>query len=224
MELFETESKSESTDFDSFLKKIKEETVRKRILIVETVSIFLTITACIVSGLLALKDFSTVALAVSIDSLLDILAYFIVMWRYLRPNELDSTKRDQRAQILLSFIFFLSAFCIEFESIKNLVSDYKPLPSHNYIFISIAQSLTFSTLSIFKFVLCQQIRFNSSLFASGINSLVASLSSFSMALSMTFFVYNPSIWWLDSVFGLVIGLLVFIYGSELFFLNIFDLH
>ena len=106
--------KSSQVNFDEFetiLKKRKEETIRQKIIIIEYISIFLTIISCLISGYLAYEDYSMAALAVSVDSLLDILVHITVIWRYCN---LESNRRDFFASILLSILFYISSFCIEF--------------------------------------------------------------------------------------------------------------
>jgi hypothetical protein len=60
-----------------------------------------------------------------------------------------------------------------------------------------------------------------SLFKIGMNSFSVGLSNFLMSLSMIIYYYYPSTWFLDSIFGLIIGLFIFSYAIRLFFSNLF---
>ncbi|CAF0767447.1 unnamed protein product [Brachionus calyciflorus] len=206
---------NEYEEFENFLKFSRDEQIRKKVVIIEYVSIFFTIVCFLTSAYLAYEDYSMTALAVSSDSLLDILVHLTVLWRYFNPSNLNVIKMDAYASIVLSILFFMSSLCIEFESIRNLVYGQKPVPSLEFITISIIQSIIFSLLSIYKFCLAQDFSQNKSLISSGIDSLITGLSNFSMALSMGIFVMNKNIWYLDSSFGIIIGFLVFIYGLHL---------
>jgi len=211
----------ENKDFDSFLNQLKEESVRKKVILIEIFSIAFTLVSCGASGYFWITVGSMASMAISADSFLDIVAYLTVIWRYFKPSDLNSIKRDIKAQILFSILFLLTAICVEFESFKNWFFMIKPKPNHAFILISVFQSIVFSFISMIKFSLCKNIKLNSCLFASGVNSLMAAFGLFSMASSMIIFVYNPEIWFLDSILGFIFGILLFIYATKLFFTNLF---
>ena len=211
----------ENKDFDSFLNKLREESVRKKIILIEVFSITFTLVSCAVSGYFWITAGSMAAMAVSADSFLDILAYLTIIWRYFKPSDLNSIKRDRKAQLLFSILFLVTAICIEYESFKNLFFMIKPKPNHVFILISVLQSIVFSFISILKFKLCRNLKLNSCLFASGVNSLMAAFGLFSMALSMTIFVYSEDIWYLDSILGFILGIALFIYSAKLLFANFY---
>jgi hypothetical protein len=211
----------ENKDFDSFIYELKEESIRKKIILIELLSILFTLISCIVSGYFWITSGSMVALAVSADSFLDILAYLTIIWRYFKPSDLNSIKRDVTAQIVISILFVLTAIFIEFESFKKFILIIKPKPNYSFILISVFQSIIFSFISIVKFKLCKNLKLNSCLFASGVNSLMAAFGLFSMALSMSIFVYNPDVWMIDSILGFIMGIVLFIYGTKLLFTNFF---
>jgi divalent metal cation (Fe/Co/Zn/Cd) transporter len=203
-------------EFKFFLQKMQEQSARHRIILVESVSIGLTILCALLTGYLALVDYSTAALAIAIDSFIDILAYSVIIWRYMRSEQINSDKRDSRATLILAVLFIFSAVCIEFEAIKNLILEIKPVPSGMFILASVLESVTFSILSITKFMIAQRLISSNALTTSGINSLICSFSYLSMAISMSTYVLFPSIWYLDSLFGFCIGVLVFGYGISSF--------
>lgn len=202
-------------EFENILKSSQDEQIRKRVVIIEYLSIVLTLICLLSSGYLAYFDNSMTALAVSSDSLLDILVHLIVLWRYYKPLYMSSKKLDIYANLSLAVLFLISSICIEYESIKNLITHTKPIPSLLFIAISTGQSITFSLLSIYKFYLAQNFSESGILISSGIDSFVTGISNFSMALSMGLFVMNKKIWYLDSSFGIIIGLIIFIYGFYL---------
>lgn len=206
-------------EHENFVEKIRERSVRNKILLVESLCVLLNVVCCVTSSYLALTDFSIMAMAVSIDSLLDIFAHLTVIWRYRRTNELNSCNRDTRACIILAVVFFASSFLIEFESIRNLTFRIKPKQSYMFIFLSLFQSFAFNALCVCTFVLSQKINKNSTLISSGINSLVSGLSTLSMAVSMSIYTMNPKVWYTDSIFGLIMGIMVFIYGCQLLVMN-----
>lgn len=167
----------------------------------------------------AMEYFTVTALAVSIDSFLDIIAHSIVLWRYNRPQSLNSRSRDIRASILLALLFFVSSLLIEFESIRNLILRLKPTPTFFLVATCLFQSVAFNALSVYTFILAQRIKKNSTLISSGVNSLMSGLSNLSLGVSMGLLMLYPRVWYFDSIFGLICGIMVFIYACQLFVMN-----
>jgi divalent metal cation (Fe/Co/Zn/Cd) transporter len=211
-----TNQNFEFTQLNSFFKQLEEESARRKIVYVEYVSIVVTLVCTVISAYLAFENLSTSALAVAADSLLDMLAYTTVIWRYFSVSDLNSRKREKIALLIFSIMFFLSSFGIEYVAVSTLISKQKPVASHLFIFISVAQSILFSIMSLIKFSLSEKILLNQAIVSSAINSLIAAIENLSMAVSMSVYVLNPRIWYLDSFFGLSIGVLVFFYGLSLF--------
>ena len=211
-----TSQSKEDIEFCFFLQKMREQSIRSHIILIEVLSILLTIFGAVLTSYLAYIDYSMTALAISIDNFLDILAYTVIVWRYIRSDEINSDKRDTRANLILSVLFIFSAVCIEYESARNLLFQQKPIASGFFVLSSVLQSITFSMIAIIKFYLAQKLITSQALTTSGINSLICGFSYFSMALGMSAYVVYPSIWYLDSLFGFCTGLLVFVYGSTSF--------
>lgn len=203
---------------DEFIKNQEEEKLRHKVILIEYLSISLNIACALVTSVLAYSDKSIIALAIAIDTLLDVVAAVVVIWRFRRAEQLESLKRNNMALISMSLLFFLSSLLIEFQSVKNLILKDKPLVSLNFIVLSLTQSVVFSLLSVCKFALAQKlvITNNSTLVSDGINSLLTSLSSLSMAISMSLYFIDERIWYFDSIFGFLIGICIFFYGCHLF--------
>lgn len=163
-------------------------------------------------------------MAIAIDTFLDILSYVICIWRYSNIKNNSDPKQTQRkdmiASISLALLFLTSAFWVEMQSVKSYIYEEKPSMSLLFIIIAIFQSALFSILAIIKFYLARKTKSNSVIISDGINCLVASFSNLSMAISMTFYI-TYGIWYLDSLFGFCIGILVFIYGTQLLLSNCF---
>ena len=204
--------------------KIYDDSIRKTVLWIESISIVFTLFTSFVTAFLAYEHNSMAATGVSVDGFLDIVAYSTILWQFSNEHEFKSSKKDIKAKIILAFLFFISASWVEYGSISNFINEHKPLPSHYFIILSIIQSITFSIISIVKFIVCQKLAFNTSMLSSGINSLIAGLGNLSMTLSMSIYLYYPSVWYLDSVFGCIMGFIIFIYASELFISNVFSLN
>lgn len=205
-------------EHEKFVECLRENEIRKRILIIESIAIVLNIFYCILStAYLAFIEvkLNSVFITNIINSFLDIINHIIVIWRYFKPKSLNSSTRDVRASILLAFVFFLSAFQIEYESIYNLVVRNKPDANIWIVFISLLLSLAFNSLSVYTFYLAHKVKHNSALISSGVNSLVSGLGNLSTAVNMCFLSVYPNVWYMDSVFGLICGIALFVYACQL---------
>jgi hypothetical protein len=81
------------------------------------------------------------AMAIAVDTFLDVLAYIICIWRYRKSSHSKSTKesvdyKDQVASITLALLFLFSAFWVEVLSVKSYLAAERPVRS--YIFIGVA--------------------------------------------------------------------------------------
>ena len=142
-----------------------------------------------------------------------------MIWRFGGETDENSIKKDRPALIALGCIFFFSSLAVEYESVNNLVSGVKPLPSALFIILGIVNSILFSVLAILKFIISTKFEANRTIISDGINCLIAGFGAFSMSISMTIFVLNSSIWYLDGVFGILMGLFVLFYGCKLLYDN-----
>jgi hypothetical protein len=217
--------------FDTFSRRIKEKSVIDQLILIEYTSIAVSFLCLIVNSLMSYDESSMSALAVATDSFLDVLAYVIVLIRFLKKNKVvkdinmgDETEKqekheDSKVLMFLSILFISSSTFVAILSIKKIISKTKPTPNVEFIWISLAQSIIFSVIAIFKFKLSLQVKLNSTIYSDAFNSLIAAISTYSMAISMSAFIFNESVWYLDSVCGVVIAFFVFAYGCQLFFKN-----
>jgi hypothetical protein len=162
----ESKSSNEIQEFNRFLNNIEENSIRSKIIYIELLSILFTIICCIISGILAYDEKSQSALAISIDSFIDILFYVIVIWRYFEQIDCNR-KLDRLVLIWLSILFLVSSLLIEFESVSSILVLKKPIASKSFIIISIIQSIVFSLFSILKFYFAKNFINNQVLISSG---------------------------------------------------------
>ena len=220
----ETEEKSikiEKIDYSyPHSNSTQEKLYSRRLIQLEYASIVLTSASFIIFAILAYEDESVSAFAFAIDSFLDVLSYIIMIWRFGGDsNDVNSYKKDRLALISLGFVFFLSSFGVEYESISNLVTSVKPRQSNTFIVLGIVETILFSIMAILKFIISTKVQANKTIISDGINSLIAAFSALSMAVSMAIYMNNNNIWYLDGVFGIAMGLFVLIYGFKLLFDN-----
>ena len=191
--------------------------VQKWIVFFEGMSILFTLASCSIWVYLWLDDRAPYVL---IDGCLDVLAYSVVIWCYMSENHMNSKKRDRRAQVCLAIIFLAASTSVKFVAMKSMVLRIQLRPSMYLICVSILQSLVFSATSMAKFLLSTKFCYSATLFSSGVGSLLKSLSSLSVALSMIFIEYNvSSVWFFDSLVGILLGLFQNAFAANLFISN-----
>jgi len=99
--------------------------------------------------------------------------------------------------------------------VNNYLNGDSPIASVFFIGIAVWQAIIFFIIAIIKFLLASMIEHNSVIISDGINSVVCAVSNLSMSVSMTLFIFNPNIWYLDSLFGFFIGMFTLAYGKFL---------
>jgi len=114
----------------------------------------------------------------------------------------------------MSALFILSSLFIEIESITNLVVGVTSLPNYLFIILSLIQVFLFFLIGTYKYHLATLLNNNTVLIADCItclsNSVYVALFSISMVFNFYFYV-----WYLSSIFSILIGILMLIYGGYL---------
>lgn len=213
---------------DLFVSELTESPIRQQIVCVEMWSIGAACITCLVSGLIGLEDNSRSALALSVDSFLDILAYMVIVWRYsqrrtsslsnLSPDELR--RKDRQVMICMTCLFLFSAGWLELKSICALRAKLRPEGNVTFVAIGLLQSAVFSSLAMYKFRLATRMASPNVLISSGINTMITALASYFMSLSMSIYLYNEAAWYLDSLFGMFAGVFIFSYALKVIFMDI----
>jgi hypothetical protein len=219
MELYETDVVDDGDDpkLASSLAQTGSEAVARKIVIIEYISIVAVTVCLVVSVILATQERSASALALAIDSCLDILSYVVIVWRF-SGSEKSSYSKERHSLIVLGALFIISGVVVEYESIRNYVSVVKPRPSRGFILINLAQGSVFTLIGIYKLKLSTLTPLANSLLSDGVNSIISALDCFSMSFSMTVFIMSDRhVWYLDAAFGIIMGLFIVAYGCYLFF-------
>lgn len=128
-----------------------------------------------------------------------------------------SKKNEITTLIVLGFLFMLSSALVELDSIKSIIKRKEPLPSVEYVVICLIQGIVFLAISIYKFLLAKELNYNITLISDIFNSMISSLDSFSMGIGMIFYKFTHSLWYFDTVCGIITGICIFIYGCQLFY-------
>lgn len=115
----------------------------------------------------------------------------------------------------MAFLFFTSAFFLEYDSINNIIYKVKPMKNTTFIIIGFIQAFIYLLITIYKVFLANQLVMNTLLMADVINSLLNGIFIVSTSFSMIIFDWY-SVWYFSYIFGIIIGLLMFAYSCFLF--------
>ena len=155
----------------------------------------IAIWAALIAGSVAL-------LAFGIDSVIELFAGAVMIWRF-RSGRSDESGNEKKALRLIGFTFFLLSVVIVFQSIATLVGYFaSPKESVAGILITISSAIIMTILYLYKNRIAKRIG-SKALRAEAYQSLVCDLQDlivlFGLALNSIF-----SWWWADPVIALML--------------------
>jgi divalent metal cation (Fe/Co/Zn/Cd) transporter len=137
-----------------------------------------------------------------------------VLWRYsLKSNTI---KKDKNALTKISALFILSSLFILIESITNIVIGVPSLPNYLFVIMSVIQVFLFFLMGTYKYHLATLLNNNTVLITDCIVCLTNSGYVLLFSVSMIFNFYS-NVWYLSSIFGILIGVFQLAYGVYLLF-------
>ena len=184
-------------------------THRHVLITLNIISIFVSFVCGTVTFFLAIEDQSTAALGFATDTILDVLAFSIIIWRFTTSRK--SSQREMFASRLLATLLFLSGSTVLIFSIFDLANEQRPIQNRYLVIALIIQTLVFLCLSIGKFLVAERLR-TVSAYSDAFNTFVAAAMAFSVAIGTAIYNANENIWYLDAMIGLVFSLMSVVYG------------
>jgi len=169
-------------------------------------------TIAIWAGLLA---GSVALLAFGLDSIIELFAGAVMIWRFLKEHENQETKAEQKALRLIGLTFFFLAAFIVFQSIATLMGYYQtPQVSIPGIFITISSAVLMTVLFFYKTRIAKKIG-SRALRAEAYESLICDLQDLIVLVGLGL---NGLFgwWWTDPIMALVLVPLLIKEGLESF--------
>ncbi|MGD2066514.1 MAG: cation transporter [Candidatus Bathyarchaeota archaeon] len=156
----------------------------------------IAIWAAILAGSVAL-------LAFGLDSIIELFAGAVMIWRFWKEREDIEEKKEEIALRLVGITFFLLAAFIIFQSVATLLGYFaQPSESIAGIFITISSAVLMTILFFYKTRIAEQIG-SKALRAEAYQSLICDLQDLvvlvGLALNSLF-----SWWWADPLMALVL--------------------
>ncbi|CAF0904238.1 unnamed protein product [Adineta steineri] len=191
-----------------------ETTVRHALITLNIISIFVSTVCGLITFFLAVEEQSASALGFAVDTILDVLAFSIIIWRFTSAHE--QAKREIYVLRMLSILFFMSGFGVFIDSILDLRNQIHPIPNH-YLAVAVAiQTLVFLCLAFGKYTVARKLNVISA-YSDAFNTFISGLMALSVAISTTIYNSNSKVWYLDPIIGMFISATIMIYGIWMMF-------
>jgi divalent metal cation (Fe/Co/Zn/Cd) transporter len=208
-------TRSNNEHIDLFLTSnsslsIEDETTNRHALITLNIISVVVSTVCgVITFFLAIEEQSVSALGFATDTILDVLAFLTIIWRFTSSHE--QTKREMYVLRILAILFFISGFIVFIDSIHDIHNQIRPL-SNNYLVIAVAiQTLIFSCLAIAKYTVAKKLHVISA-YSDAFNTLISALMALSVGVSITIYNSNSNVWYIDPTIGMFISMTIMCYG------------
>ncbi|UJR10138.1 hypothetical protein I4U23_014356 [Adineta vaga] len=208
-----TSSNNENSDLlvlgNTTLSKEDERTVRHALITLNIISIFVSTVCSLITFFLAIEERSVSALGFALDTILDVLAFSTIIWRFMSSE--DQAKREVYVLRILSLLFFVSGLAIFIDSISDLYHRTHPIPNQ-YLAIAVGiQTFIFLCLAVGKYTVAKKLNVISA-YSDAFNTTISALMAFSVTISTIIYNSTAKFWYLDSLVGMFISITIMVYG------------
>ncbi|CAF2974052.1 unnamed protein product [Rotaria socialis] len=191
-----------------------ETTTRHALITLNIISIFVSSVCGLITFFLAVEEQSASALGFAVDTILDVLAFIIIIWRFTSTHEQKT--REIYVLRILAILFFVSGFGVFIDSVLDIRNQIHPIPNP-YLAIAVAiQTFIFFCLAFGKYTVAKKLNVISA-YSDAFNTFISGLMAFSVVVSIKIYNSNQNIWYIDPLMGMFISALIMIYGIWMMF-------
>ncbi|CAF0906895.1 unnamed protein product [Adineta steineri] len=199
---------------NSSLSAEEETTTRHALITLNIISIVVSTVCGIITFFLAVEEQSASALGFAVDTILDVLAFLSIIWRFTSTH--DQVKKEIYVLRILSVLFFASGFGVFIDSVIDIRHKVHPIPNH-YLVVAVAiQTIVFFCLAFGKYTVAKKLNVISA-YSDAFNTFISALMALSVAFSITIYNSNQSVWYFDPMVGMVISVTIMTYGVWMMF-------
>lgn len=192
----------------------EETTTRHALITLNIISIVVSSVCGLITFCLALEERSVSALGFAVDTILDVLAFLTIIWRFTSTQ--DQAQRETYVLRILAILFIASGFGVFIDSIADIRHRVHPIPNH-YLIIAVAiQTLIFFCLAFGKYTVAKKLNVISA-YSDAFNTLISGSMALSVVISIAIYNSNESVWYFDPMIGMIISLTIMAYGSWMMF-------
>jgi hypothetical protein len=196
------------------LSSEEETTTRHALITLNIISIVVSTVCGLITFFLAVEEQSASALGFAVDTILDVLAFLAIIWRFTSTQ--DQVQREIYALRILAVLFFVSGFGVFIDSAVDIRHKIHPIPNHYLVVAVVIQTIIFFCLAFGKYTIAKKLNVISA-YSDAFNTLISALMALSVAISVTIYNSNQSVWYFDPMVGMVISVTIMVYGSWMMF-------
>lgn len=182
---------------------------RHAMITLNIISVFVSLVCGIITFFLAIEDRSTSALGFAVDTILDVLSFLAIIWRFTSTN--DQTKREVLVLRVLAILFFISGLGVFVDSIEDLRERIHPLTNYYIVIAAAVQTLIFFSLALAKYIVAKKLNVISA-YSDAFNTFIAGFTACSIGITITIYNSNNNVWYLDPIIGMIISIVIMSYG------------
>lgn len=182
---------------------------RHAMITLNIISVFVSLVCGIITFFLAIEDRSTSALGFAVDTILDVLSFIAIIWRFTSANE--QTKREVLVLRVLAILFFISGLGVFVDSIEDFRERIHPLTNYYLVIAAAVQTLIFFSLALAKYIVAKKLNVISA-YSDVFNTFMAGLTACSIGITITIYNSNKNVWYLDPIIGMIISIVIMFYG------------
>lgn len=210
--------KSEKIDLfvptNTSLTTEEERTTRHALITLNIISIVVSTVCGLITFFLAVEERSASALGFAVDTILDVLAFLTIIWRFTSTR--DQVRREIYVLRILAVLFFASGFGVFIDSFVDIRHKIHPIPNHYLIVAVIIQTMIFFCLAFGKYTIAKKLNVISA-YSDAFNTLISALMALSVGISIAVYNSNQSVWYFDPVIGMIISITIMVYGVWMMF-------
>lgn len=194
---------------NSSLTPEEETTTRHALITLNIISIVVSTVCGIITFFLAVEEQSASALGFAVDTILDVLAFLTIIWRFTSTH--DQVRRETYVLRILAVLFFASGFGVFIDSVVDIRHKIHPIPNHYLIVAVVIQTIIFFCLAFAKYTVAKKLNVISA-YSDAFNTFISALMALSVGISITIYNSNPKVWYFDPLVGMFISTAIMIYG------------
>ncbi|BFZ23503.1 hypothetical protein BsWGS_26542 [Bradybaena similaris] len=187
--------------------------LRTSALLISWLSIFFSLGTGIAAIILSVTGRSEALFAYGLDAILDSFSSVAVVWRFHVAVEcVYSVERERKACIAIGALFFVSAASLIVKSVHAIVVEtHESKQITLYASFALSCGIISVIIAAVKIYVGMKIG-SQALYTDSIITLVGAATCFAGVAGLELYVEDTHLWFLDSVFGIVCGLFLLVFG------------
>ncbi|CAF0742167.1 unnamed protein product [Didymodactylos carnosus] len=207
LDLVLTKQNQASNDED--LTLYDDKTTRHSLVTLNIISIVVSSVCGVITFFLAIEEQSASALGFAVDTILDVLSFIAIIWRFV--SSVNQLKREIYVLRIMSILFFISGLGVFLDSVLDIRHKIKPIPNRYLVIAAAVQTIVFGVLAFAKAIVAKKLNVISA-YSDAFNTSISAFMALSVTVSVTVYNLNSNVWYLDPMVGLAISIIIMVYG------------